>query len=76
MGCMVPQQLTAGGNQSYSDVLGHNRWPTVPIVNYPIVAPEPAVEQVARAYHSTVGGIGTHMILWALLWDSPMILWG
>jgi hypothetical protein len=40
----------------------------------PIVAPKPSVEQVAGASHSTVGKIGSHTILWALLRDSAMRL--
>jgi hypothetical protein len=35
-----------------------------------IVAPEPSVEREAGADHSTVGGIATHMVLWALPQDS------
>jgi hypothetical protein len=42
----------------------------------PTVAPEPSVEQVAGAGNSTVGRIGTHMLLWALSWDSAVRLWG
>jgi hypothetical protein len=33
--CMVPQPYAAWGNRSYPGVLGHNRWPAVPRVNYP-----------------------------------------
>jgi hypothetical protein len=32
--------------------------------------------QVTGAGHSTVGGIGTHMVLWALSWDSVARLRG
>jgi hypothetical protein len=35
MGCMVPQPIAARGNRSYSEVLGCNRRPVVPEVNYP-----------------------------------------
>jgi hypothetical protein len=38
------------------------------------VALEASVERVTGADHSTVGEIGSHMILWALLWDSTMRL--
>jgi hypothetical protein len=31
----------------------------------PKVAPEPYVEWVAEVGHSTVGGTGSHMLLWA-----------
>jgi hypothetical protein len=42
----------------------------------PTVAPEPSVERVAGAGHSTVGGTGAHMVLWALLWELVVRLWG
>jgi hypothetical protein len=48
----------------------------VPGVNYPDSSPEPSVERVGGASHSTVGGIGTHMVLWALSSDSAVRLWG
>jgi hypothetical protein len=35
----------------------------VPGVMTLIVAPEPSIEQLARAGHSTVGRIGTHVVL-------------
>jgi hypothetical protein len=35
MGCMVPQPYAAIGNWSYPEILGHNRQPMVPRVNYP-----------------------------------------
>jgi hypothetical protein len=34
MGCMVLQPFAVGGNRPYSEVLAHNRRPTVPEVNY------------------------------------------
>jgi hypothetical protein len=40
------------------------------------VAPEPSVERVARAGHSTVGRIDSHMVPWALPWDSRARSWG
>jgi hypothetical protein len=40
------------------------------------VALEPSIERVARAGHSTVGRIDSHMLLRALLWDSVVRLWG
>jgi hypothetical protein len=30
------------------------------------------VERVARADHSTLGRTGTHILLWALPWDSAV----
>jgi hypothetical protein len=45
------------GKPIVSGILGCNRWPVVPRVMTPIVAPEPSVEQVVRADHSTVGRI-------------------
>jgi hypothetical protein len=47
MGCMVPQLFANRGNRLYLDVLGRNRQPTVPGVNYP--------DSSHRALHS-VGG--------------------
>jgi hypothetical protein len=69
MGYMVPQPFVAR-------VLGRNRRSMVPGDISPTVAPEPSVEQVTRAGHSTVGGTGTHMVLCALPWDSAVGLWG
>jgi hypothetical protein len=63
-GCMVPQSFAT------------NQQAAVPGVNYNDNSPEPLVERVAGADHSTVGRIGTHMILWALLWDLAARLWG
>jgi hypothetical protein len=34
-GCMVPQPYAIVGNRKHSGVLGHNRWPAVPRINYP-----------------------------------------
>jgi hypothetical protein len=34
-GCLVPQSYATVGYLSYPKVLGHNRQPTVPRVNYP-----------------------------------------
>jgi hypothetical protein len=42
----------------------------------PTVAPEPSVERVAGAEHSMVGETGTHMVLWAILWDLAVRLRG
>jgi hypothetical protein len=39
MGCMVPQPYAAGGNRSYPGVLGRNRRPVAPGVNYPNNSP-------------------------------------
>jgi hypothetical protein len=38
--------------------------PRYPGYKTPIVAPEPFIEWVARAVHSTEGKISTHMLLW------------
>jgi hypothetical protein len=38
------------------------------------VAPEPIVEQVVRAIHSTGGRIGTHKLLWVLSQDQLTIM--
>jgi hypothetical protein len=51
------------GKPIVSGILGHNQWPTVPRVMTPIVAAEPSVERVAGASHSTVGRIGSHMVV-------------
>jgi hypothetical protein len=37
--CMVLQSYAGRGNRSYLGVLGCNRWPTVPGVNYPDSSP-------------------------------------
>jgi hypothetical protein len=63
MGCMVPQSFAAGGNRSYLKFWVVIGGPQYPGYITPRVAPEPSVERVARAGHSTVGGIGTHMVL-------------
>jgi hypothetical protein len=42
----------------------------------PILGPEPSIEQVAGARHSTVDGTGTDMVLWTLPRDSAVRLWG
>jgi hypothetical protein len=57
-------------------VWGRNWRPVVPGVYYPDSSPEPSVEQVVRAGHSTVGGTGTHMVLWVVQWDSEVRLQG
>jgi hypothetical protein len=38
LGCIIPQPYATGGNQSYLGVMGHNRWPVLPGVNYPDTA--------------------------------------
>jgi hypothetical protein len=74
-GCMIPHPFAIGGNQSYLEFWDVTSGPWYLGYITPTVAPEPFVERVARAGHSTVGGIGTHMVLWALPWDSTMRLW-
>jgi hypothetical protein len=59
-----------------SRILGRNQRPMVPGVSTPTVAPEPSVERVAGASYSTVGGTGSHMVLWALPRDSTVRLSG
>jgi hypothetical protein len=59
-----------------SKILGHTDDLRYPSYFAPTIAPEPSVEWVARAGHSTVGRIGSHMVLWALMWDSAARLWG
>jgi hypothetical protein len=67
-GCMVPQ--------SYLEF-----WTVIGDLWYPgyftlTVAPEPSVEQVAGAGQSTVGEIGSNMVMWSLLQNSAVKLWG
>jgi hypothetical protein len=60
MGYLVPQPFPNGRNWSYLEfwvITGDLRYETS------IVAPEPSIEQVAGAVHSTGGRIGTHMLL-------------
>jgi hypothetical protein len=73
---MVPQPFATGGNRPYLEF-----WAVTSGLWYlgyltPTVAPEYSVERVAGAGHSTVGRTGTHMLLWALPWDSAVRLWG
>jgi hypothetical protein len=56
--------------------LGCNRRHAVHGVFALTVAPEPFVERVVGAGQSTMGEIGTHMVLWALPRDSAVRLWG
>jgi hypothetical protein len=68
-GSMVPPTFAAGGNRSYLEF-----WAVTGGLRYTVhitltVAPEPSIEQVAGAGHSTVGETGTHMVLWALPQD-------
>jgi hypothetical protein len=76
MGCMVPQMFAARGNRSYLEF-----WAVIDGLQYlgyitPTVSPQPSVERVARAGHSTMGGTCTHMVMWALLWDLAVRLGG
>jgi hypothetical protein len=59
-----------------SKFLSRNRWPTVYVLFTPTVAPEPSIEWVAGASHSTVGRTGSHMVLWALPRGSTVRLRG
>jgi hypothetical protein len=58
-----------------SRVLGRNQCPQYPGYITVTIAPEPSVEVVVGASYSTVGRIGTHMVLWALLRDLAEILY-
>jgi hypothetical protein len=51
MGCMVPQLFAAGGSQPCLDFWAVTSDPQYPGYMALIVAPEPAVERVARAVH-------------------------
>jgi hypothetical protein len=75
MGCMVRQSLAVRGNRSYPEfwAVTSDQWN--PGYQTSIVALEPSVERVAGAGHSTVGRIGTHMLLWAPSQDSMVRLW-
>jgi hypothetical protein len=59
-----------------SRVLGVTGGPRYPRHITPTVALEPSVEWVAGAGHSTMGGTGTHMVLWALMRDLAAKLRG
>jgi hypothetical protein len=76
MGYLVPQPFAARGNQLYLEFWAITGGPWYPVYITSIVAPEPSVEWVARADHSTVARTGTHMVLWALPWDSVVRLQG
>jgi hypothetical protein len=73
MGCMVPQSFATGGNWSYPKFLAIT---SDPRYFAPTVALEPSVERVAGAGHSMVGRTGSHIVLWALPWDSIVRLQG
>jgi hypothetical protein len=62
-GCVVPQPFAAVGNWLYLDFWAVTNDPRYPGHKTTTVAPEPSVEQVARAGHSMGGRIGTHMML-------------
>jgi hypothetical protein len=51
------------GKPIVSGILGRNQLPVISRVMTSIVAPKPSVERVARASHSTVGRIGSHVVL-------------
>jgi hypothetical protein len=71
-----PSHLPLEGTNHIKGFLGHNRRPMVHRVNYIDSIPEISIDRVARADHSMVGGIGTHMVLWALSQDSAVRLRG
>jgi hypothetical protein len=76
MSCMVHQSFAAGGNRSYLEfwVITGDPW----YRGYwtPTVAPEPSIERVDEVGHSTVGRIGTHMLLCVPSRDSVVRLRG
>jgi hypothetical protein len=76
MRCMVPQSFAAGGNRSYLEFWAVTGGPWYPWYVTPTAAPEPSIERLAGASHSTVGGTGTYMVLWALPQDSAVRLRG
>jgi hypothetical protein len=63
MRCMVPQLFATRVNRSYPEfwIITGDPWYSGYFT--PTVAPEPSVERVARAGLSTVGRIGTYMLL-------------
>jgi hypothetical protein len=70
---LLPQPIATGVNMIVSKFV----WvitdgPQYPRYRTPIVAPEPSVEWVVRAVHSTGGRISTHMLLWAPQRDSVL----
>jgi hypothetical protein len=73
---MVPQLFATGENHSYLEFWAVTGSPQYLGYIILIVAPKPSVERVARTGHSTVGGIGTHMVFWALPQDSVVRLRG
>jgi hypothetical protein len=76
MGCMVPQSFSTTGNRSYLDLWAVTSDPWYPEYKTPIVAPEPSVERVPGAAHSTGGRIGTQMLLLVPPQDSVVRPWG
>jgi hypothetical protein len=62
-GCMVLQPFATGGNRSYLEFLAVTSGLRYTWYITPIVAPEPFVEWVAGAGHSTVGRASSHMVL-------------
>jgi hypothetical protein len=70
MGCSVLLPSAARGNWSYPDFWAVICGPWYHGYRTPIVAPEPFVERVVGAIHSTGGRIGTHMLLRVPLRDS------
>jgi hypothetical protein len=76
MRCMVPQSFAIGGNRSYPEFWIITDDLQYPGYETPVVTTEPSVEWVVGADLSTVGRIGTHMLLWEPLWDPLVRLWG
>jgi hypothetical protein len=60
---MVLQPFVDGGNQSYLEFWAITSDPWNPVYFAPTVASESSIEWVAGVGHSTVGRIGTHMLL-------------
>jgi hypothetical protein len=64
------------GTWSYLDLMAVTGGLRCPGDKTPIVAPEPSVEWVVEAVHSTGGRIGTHMSLWVPPRYSVVMPWG
>jgi hypothetical protein len=72
MGCMVPRPFCTGGNRSYPDYWVVTDDPRYLGYKTLTVVPEPSIERVVRAGRLRDGIIGTHVIMWGLLWDSEV----
>jgi hypothetical protein len=73
---MVPQPFAARENRSYREFWAVTGGPRYPGYITATVSPELSIERVVGAGNSTVGGAGTHIVLWALPRDSVVRLRG